>query len=175
MDKPVTFVSLLTGVLSINVMAVIIWRLSMYAIRKRLYPVAMLLYYLNIVLFSFDATPYSLVGPGLVVAHLSGCVLHGKIGKNCTLYGRNVLGGLGEASRAGWLGGPVLADNVTMGIGSSVLGPVSVGSDSTVGAGAWCFKDVEPSSIVVGMPAKLLRYKNVGEVDGSYSVDRKVS
>jgi serine acetyltransferase len=157
MGRSSSFFSICLGLLSINVAAVALWRLSIYFGSKGLKIVSMPLYYLNIVLFSFDASPYSRVGPGFVVCHLPGCVLHGKFGANCTIFGRNVVGGKGRGDLGGWRGGPVIGNAVTLGFGAAVLCHGTVGDGAVVGAGAWCFKDVRSGDVVVGFPARFLR------------------
>lgn len=167
MNRPHWWLSVFLGLFSINVIALAFWRLSMWLAQKHFpgaYWGAKLFQFMNIILFAFDASPTSSVGPGLVVAHLVGCTIHAKIGANCTLYGRNGLGGLGKRSIKGWLGGPVLEDGATVGFGASVLGGVVIGKNATIGAGAWCFEDVPENGIAIGMPAKLHRIKTNEEI-----------
>ena len=54
---------------------------------------------------------------------------------------------------------PTLMDNVVVGSGAQILGPVVVGKNAKIGANAVVTKDVEENSVMVGIPAK-----NVGEV-----------
>lgn len=155
----------LLGLFSINVIAVALWRFSMYFMRKRLPKPATLIYYLNVMLFGFDASPYSQVGPGLVVVHLVGCVVHGRFGANCTFFGRNGIGGKGDdiVSR-GWLGGPLVGNGVTFGFASGVLSWETIGDGAMVGGAAWVFGAVEPGVLVVGTPAKVLRQRTPEEL-----------
>ena len=50
---------------------------------------------------------------------------------------------------------PTIGDNVTIGAGAKVLGPVTIGAGSAVGANAVVTKDVPENSIAVGIPAKV--------------------
>jgi serine O-acetyltransferase len=164
MGRPLTRLSILRGFFSINVVAVAIFRFSIYFCANGWRTPAMLCYYLNIMLFGFDGSPYSEVGPGLVVVHLNGNVFHAKVGRNATLFGRNGIGGKGRGDTGGWRGGPVIGDHVTLGFGACILTDGDIGDHATVGAGSWCFKSVTARAIVAGMPARLVRMKTAEEV-----------
>lgn len=171
--RPFRWYNVFIGIFSVNGLALALWRISIWLTQKRWMGwriLAKIIYFLNIMLFSFDASPFSTIGPGLVVAHLVGCTIHAKIGANCHLYGRNALGGLGYRSAKGWFGGPVLEDGVTIGFGASVLGPVTIGVDATIGAGAWCFKDIPAQTIAIGMPAAIHRKKTDDELRALHDV-----
>ena len=51
---------------------------------------------------------------------------------------------------------PTLGDRVTIGAGAKVLGPVTIGHDSRIGANAVVVKDVPPNSVVVGVPGQVI-------------------
>ncbi|MBI3549160.1 MAG: hypothetical protein HY078_08990 [Elusimicrobia bacterium] len=165
MGQPTHALSVAKGFLTINLIAVAILRFSILLQRSGLKLFAMPLYYLNIILFSFDASPYCSIGPGFVVAHLPGCTLHAKFGRNCTLFGRNGVGGRGQGDTGGWLGGPILGDWVTVGYGGSIVTDAYIGDHAMIGAGSWCFGPVKPNTIVFGMPAKPLRVKTERELE----------
>lgn len=83
-----------------------------------------------------------------------GCVLHNRtvIGKN-TVIGTNVtIGG-----RAGHYKVPVIKDNVYISSGAKILGPITIGSNSVIGANAVVIKDEEPKTVVGGVPSKVIR------------------
>ena len=164
MGRSLTRLSVLRAFLSINVIAVAIFRFSIYFCANGLWLPGMFCYYFNVVVFGFDGSPYSEIGPGFVVVHLNGNVIHAKFGRNCTLFGRNGVGGMGKGDTGGWRGGPVIGDNVTLGFGSSIVTDQPIGDFVMVGAGSWCFKGAGPRSIMIGMPAKLLRTKTDEEV-----------
>lgn len=52
---------------------------------------------------------------------------------------------------------PVVEDNVTIGAKATIIGPITIGHDSIVGAGAVVVKDVPPYSVVIGNPAKIIK------------------
>ncbi len=160
MRKSVSFLGLLSGLFSHISVATGIYRLSHYFFCKRLGFISKLFYALNIMLFGLDISPMSEIGPGLVICHLTGNIIHGKIGKNALLYGQNVLGGDGYDSSKGWYGGPVAGDNLVMYIGSRILAPVNVGNNVVVGAASLVLDDIPDNKVAVGIPAKILKDNN---------------
>jgi serine O-acetyltransferase len=58
---------------------------------------------------------------------------------------------------------PTLKNNVVVGSGAQILGPVTVGENAKIGANAVVTKDVEPNAIMVGIPAK-----NIGTTDKEF-------
>jgi len=101
--------------------------------------------------------PGARIGPGFFIDHGTGTVIGETtiIGKNCVLFHNVTLGGTGKhkAKRH-----PTLEDNVYMGTGAVVLGPVTVGRNSRVGAESFVFmKDVPPDCTVVGTPGRIVR------------------
>lgn len=57
-------------------------------------------------------------------------------------------------------GSPVIGNNVRIGAGAKVLGPITVGENSLIGANAVVIKDVPPNVTVVGIPAKIVRKRD---------------
>lgn len=98
------------------------------------------------------------VGPGLTLLHATGLVVNGYtvIGANCDLKQNCTLG----LRRAGG-GSPVLGDNVVVGSGAQILGPVTIGSGAQIGAGAIVLNDVPAGHTAVGNPARVLPLRNL--------------
>ncbi|MBR2900728.1 MAG: serine O-acetyltransferase [Clostridia bacterium] len=107
--------------------------------------------------------PAATIGKGLFIDH--GCaVVIGEttiIGDNCTIYQGVTLGGTGkhEGKRH-----PTIGNNVMVGAGAKVLGPVVVGDNSKIAAGAVVLKDIPENSTAVGIPARVVRGKTVEKV-----------
>jgi len=160
MRKSTSFLGLLAGLFSHISIATSIYRLSHYFFCKRLGPISKIFYALNIMLFGLDISPMTEIGPGLVICHLVGNIIHAKIGKNALLYGQNVFGGDGYDSKKGWYGGPVVGDNLTMYIGSKILAPVNIGNKVVIGAASLVLNDVPDNKVVVGIPAKVIKDNN---------------
>ena len=95
--------------------------------------------------------PAAEIGEGLFIDHGSGVVIGetAKIGKCATLYQGVTLGGTGfqRGKRH-----PTLGDNVTVGSGAKLLGPIAVGDGAKIGANTVVVEDVPPGATVVGNP-----------------------
>ena len=102
------------------------------------------------------------IGDNAVV--MMGAVLGGRaiVGKNCHIGAGTVLAGVVEPPSAQPV---VIEDDVLIGANAVVLEGVRVGKGAVVGAGAVVTKDVEPYTVVMGMPAK--KVKDVSQVDDS--------
>ncbi len=100
--------------------------------------------------------PGATIGKGLVIDHGSGVVIGEtcEIGDNCTLYQGVTLGGTGKDVGKRH---PTLCDNVLIGAGAKVLGPIVIESNSKIAANAVVLKDIPASSTAVGIPARIAR------------------
>src|SRR6478672_10815747 len=100
--------------------------------------------------------PAADIGDGLFVDHGSGVVIGetAEIGENVTIYQGVTLGGTGFASGKRH---PTVEDNVTIGSGAKLLGPITVGHGSKIGANAVVIHDVPPLSTVVRNPGHPVR------------------
>ena len=100
--------------------------------------------------------PRADVGDGLFIDHGMGVVIGetAEIGENVTLYQGVTLGGTGFATGKRH---PTVEDNVTIGSGAKLLGPIRVGHGAKIGANAVVVHDVPPNSTVVGNPGHPVR------------------
>ena len=82
------------------------------------------------------------------------------IGKNVTIYQQATLGGISpsidSASQRNVKRHPTIGDNVIIGSGAQILGPIYIGDDSRIGANAVVVRDVPNNMTYVGMPARKL-------------------
>lgn len=97
------------------------------------------------------------LGGGLVVKHPLGMVVGGgtRLGQNCTVL-HNVTFGERRPEEPSLQGGmyPVVGDGCLIGTSAILLGPILVGDNAKVGAGAIVLDDVRPGATVVGAPAR---------------------
>src|SRR6202050_475726 len=100
--------------------------------------------------------PAAKIGKGLFIDHGSGVVIGetAEIGDNVTIYQGVTLGGTGFATGKRH---PTVQDNVTIGSGAKLLGPIIVGHGSKIGANSVVIHDVPPNSTVVGNPGHPVR------------------
>lgn len=97
--------------------------------------------------------PGARIGPGFFIDHGMGVVIGetAEIGKDVTMYHGVTLGGtsLEKGKRH-----PTIGNRVVIGAGSKILGAITVGDDSRIGANAVVVKPVPPNSVVVGVPGQ---------------------
>ncbi len=100
--------------------------------------------------------PAASIGSGLFIDHGMGVVIGetAEIGDDVTLYQGVTLGGTGFATGKRH---PTVQDNVTIGSGAKLLGPITVGHGSKIGANSVVIHDVPPNSTVVGNPGHPVR------------------
>jgi serine O-acetyltransferase len=98
---------------------------------------------------------YTVIGPGLFINRFGGIYIHGDaiVGSNINVT-HGVL--LGQTNRGARAGAPIVGDRSFLGAGAKILGRVTLGNDSAVGANAVVTKDVADKEVVGGIPAKLL-------------------
>mgnify|MGYP006220330175 FL=1 len=112
--------------------------------------------------------PKANIGKNLFIDHGMGVVIGetSEIGDNVTIYHMATLGGISPSVNSNEQRNikrhPTLKDNVVVGSGAQILGPVTVGKNAKIGANAVVTKDVPENAVMVGIPAK-----NVGETSGS--------
>ncbi len=110
-------------------------------------------------LFQCLDIPFSAeIGGGVLMGHPTGIVLHPKciIGNNVTIMQNVTIGGNTGKKKRG-RSSPIIGDNVLIGPGANILGPIIIGDNSIVGANAVVIKDVPKDSVVVGVPAKVIK------------------
>lgn len=100
--------------------------------------------------------PGAVIGDGLFIDHGMGVVIGEtcEIGTNVTIYQGVTLGGTGKDVGKRH---PTIGDNVMIGSGAKVLGPIVIGNNSKIGAGSVVLKDVPEDSTVVGIPGRAVK------------------
>ncbi|HMR48172.1 MAG TPA: serine O-acetyltransferase [Arachnia sp.] len=101
-----------------------------------------------------EVQPGAHIGPGLVLKHTTGVVVGERVvaGERLTLHQNSTLG-----DRTPYGGQPVLGDDVTIGAGACVLGPITLGDRVIVAANSVVLEDVPDDCVVAGAPARIVR------------------
>ena len=107
--------------------------------------------------------PGAKIGKNLFIDHGMAVVIGetAEIGDNCHMYHNITLGGTGnEKERKRH---PTVGNNVIIGTGATVLGPVVIGDGAKIGAGALVLKDIPANSTAVGVPAEVVNFHDPSE------------
>ena len=111
-------------------------------------------------LTGIEIHPGAKIGKNLFIDHGMGVVIGetSEIGDNVTIYHMVTLGGISPSinsnNQRNIKRHPTLMDNVVVGSGAQILGPVVVGKNSKIGANAVVTKNVEENAVMIGIPAK---------------------
>ena len=111
-------------------------------------------------LTGIEIHPKAKIGKNLFIDHGMGVVIGetSDIGDNVTIYHMATLGGISPSinsdNQRETKRHPTLQDNVVIGSGAQVLGPITIGKNAKIGANAVVTKDVPENGVMVGIPAK---------------------
>jgi serine O-acetyltransferase len=134
-----------------GVHAVLVYRLARRLHLAGVPLLPLVISYLGRSLTGIEIHPGAKIGAGFFIDHGSGVVVGetAEIGDNVTIYQGVTLGGTGfQAGKRH----PTVEDNVTIGSGAKLLGPITVGHGAKIGANSVVVEDVPPRSTVVGNP-----------------------
>ena len=130
-------------------------RVAHWLYAGQLYFLARMVNHLSRFLTAIDIHPGAVIGKRFFIDH--GFTVIGEtaeIGDDVTIYQNVTLGGTNPSAGAGGKRHPTIGNDVVIGSGAQVLGPITVGEGAKVGANAVVTKDVAPGATVVGIPAK---------------------
>ncbi len=116
------------------------------------------------VLTGIEIHPGATIGPRLFIDHGMGVVIGetAEIGADVTMYHGVTLGGVSlEPGKRH----PTIEDRVVIGAGAKVLGAITIGRNSRIGANAVVVNNVDPDSVVVGIPGKPIKRKSQDSPD----------
>ena len=134
----------------------ILWhRLNHWLWKKNLFLLARISAHISRFLTGIEIHPGAAVGRGFFIDHGMGIVIGetSEIGDNCSIYHGVTLGG------TTWNKGkrhPTLEDEVVVGAGAKILGPITVGEAARIGSNAVVIKNVPARSTVVGIPGRVI-------------------
>ena len=152
-----------------GVKAVFFHRIANFFAKAKFNLIARIISQFSRFLTGIEIHPNANVGKNLFIDHGMGVVIGetSDIGDNVTIYHMVTLGGIAPSinsnNQRNVKRHPTIQDDVVIGSGAQVLGPVTVGRCAKIGANAVITKDVPEKAVMVGIPAK-----NVGLADSEF-------
>ncbi|GBD38372.1 Serine acetyltransferase [bacterium HR37] len=136
--------------------AIVFHRIAHWMWNHRLKLLGRILSHISRFLTGIEIHPGAKIGKGFFIDHGMGVVIGetSEIGDNVTIYHGVTLGGTSFSRSKRH---PTIENNVTIGAGAKILGPLTIGSNSKIGANSVVITDVPPNSTVVGIPGKIVR------------------
>ena len=95
------------------------------------------------------------IGKGTILGDEGFCIaIHPRavIGENCTIMAQVLIGGTSHKYEVAQIG-----NNVVIGAGAKIIGPVIIGDNCVVGANSVVVKDIPPNCLAVGIPARIIK------------------
>jgi len=132
-------------------------RIAHWLYRKKVFFLARLVSQFARCVTGIEIHPGAKIGKRLFIDHGMGIVIGetAEVGDNCTIYHGVTLGGTGKEK--GKKRHPTVGNNVLIGAGAKLLGPITVGDNAMIGSGSVVLNDVPPNSTVAGVKARVVR------------------
>jgi serine O-acetyltransferase len=143
--------------------AVVWYRFARWFWRREFFLLGRVISHIGRMLTGIEIHPGARIGKSFFIDHGLGVVIGetAEIGDNVTLYHDVTLGGIAPSvdsdSQRRRKRHPTLGDDVIVGSGAQILGPIMIGDGARVGANSVALVDVPPGATVVGIPAKIAR------------------
>ncbi len=162
--KELTFLSGLKMVMMPTMLAIMLYRVSHFFYVNNIRFLCWPLWALNITLTGADIHPSSVIGRGFFLGHSNGNIITGRLGNNVTVFGKVGIGsGVGDLTKdvGAGPGMPYIKDNVQVGVGVMILGPVVVEENVKIAPCTYLYESVPVGATVYGNPAKIKLKKTV--------------
>jgi serine O-acetyltransferase len=149
-SRPLRGLHLLSVLLRPSLICLALYRLSHFFHLRGHRVMAGILYRLNMTLTGSDVSPISRIGPGCVIVHTLGTIIHGTVGENVLLFGFVSISS-SEPPPLDLSTAPVIGNNVTLGTRVSVVGPVKIADDVSIAAFRQINRSIEgPGRLILG-------------------------
>ncbi|MDK2882875.1 MAG: serine O-acetyltransferase [Bacillota bacterium] len=144
--------------------AVFFHRIAHWLYERKLRFLARLISQLSRHLTGIEIHPGAKIGKNLFIDHGAGTVIGetAEIGDNVTIYHGVTLGGTGKDTGKRH---PTVGNDVFIGAGAQILGPIRIGDGAKIGAGTVVVKDVAPGVTVTGVPGRAVRPRALAEAE----------
>ena len=162
-----------------GVKAVFFHRIANFFSTAKFHLIARVISQLSRFLTGIEIHPGAKIGKNLFIDHGMGVVIGetSEIGDNVTIYHAVTLGGsspsIDSERQRHEKRHPTIGNDVVIGSGAQIIGPVNVGNGARIAANAVVVKDVPENATMVGIPAKAVKLENKGNFR-PYGVDDKV-
>ena len=143
-----------------GVKAVFLYKIANFFSVAKFYLVARMISQFARFITGIEIHPAAKIGKNLFIDHGMGVVIGetSDIGDNVTIYHNATLGGISPSINSNEQRHvkrhPTLKDNVVVGSGAQVLGPIKVGKNAKIGSNAVVTKDVPENAVMIGIPAR---------------------
>ena len=138
--------------------AVLLYRVSRWLLTYHIPLLGLILQRLSEVWTGVSIPADAKIGPGLLILHFGGIIINDKavLGSQCTLHHGVTIGNKNPGG-----GSPTIGERVIIGAGAKVLGEIKIGNDVEIGANAVLLESLPDGAVAVGIPAKIIRQKNL--------------
>lgn len=138
-----------------SIHALILHRFAHILYKKNRFFLARLISQLNRAITGIEIHPGATIGKGILIDHGMGVVIGetAEVGDRVTIYHGTTLGGTGKDTGKRH---PTIGNDVIIGAGAKLLGPIVVGDNAKIGANAVVLKDVPAGTTVVEVPGRLV-------------------
>jgi len=145
-----------------GVHALVFHKVGHFLYRKNRFVIARLVSQIGRFFTGIEIHPGAKIGPGFFIDHGMGVVIGetAEVGKNVMLFHGVTLGGTGKDQGKRH---PTVGDNVMIGAGAKILGPITIGNNAKVGSNAVVLEDVPEGATVVGIPAEIKNKREAKE------------
>ena len=136
--------------------AIFFHRFAHFLYRKKLYFLARLISQISRFITGIEIHPGAKIGRKLFIDHGMGIVIGetATVGDNCTIYHNSTLGGTGKDKNKRH---PDIGNNVMLGAGAKVLGPIKIGDNVKIGANSVVLQNIPDNVTVVGIPGQIVK------------------